>query len=910
MKLDGKTISQETLDQLPDDLQAQIIAEQISRQAIIDALQTAIIKKRDEAVKFRSASGIEQEWTEDEDHFEGVDDANRGNSKVLKPNHPSGVLTTKNAKRGTRSTVFLNITRQYVDSAAASVSEMGNPTDDRNFEIKAVPSREINKHKDNQTPVPNTTNDQGQPVNATVAQFVQQENANADKKALAAQNRIDTYLIECQWHAHQRLAVHDAAKIGSGCLKGPVPIIQKHKKSVKGEDGKLGLVIEEETVPASNRISVWNLFPSPDAGDNIHKGSYLCERDFANARTLKDMKQLEGYIPEQIDKVLEAGPKKKGGQDDGNKPNPSNGMDTEEYEIWYCYGILGREEIEAMGVIDSLTADEGEEPDEHDLKALKKIEELAGCPCIVTMANDIAIRATLNPLDSGEYPYDIITWERRDGSPWGRGISRIMRDAQRICNAGLRNLMDNAGYSGGVQIGFKKGSVKPMGQNADWKLQNVGFWEMTDDEAGGISDVLSFTQIPSVQKELMAIIQFGQKMAEDVTGMPLLIQGQTGSAPDTVGGMQLLNKNSTATRRMIARQIDDDLTEPHIRRYYDWLLMYGQEDEKGDYTIDARGSQALVERDIASQFAIQMVANALQPAFGINPYKAMSNTLRAEKIDPKTWQYTEDEFKKIQQQQAQAGSQDKSVQVAQIRVASAEKIAAADNAAELSQSQIQAAAEVKAVQERTVRDDQAMQTALQADNNLAMKKLELEERIAMLTYSTKQGISLQESKTQLAGLSMKLSTEKQLAASANALDASMHVSDKLHDNHAQLQDQSHEKDMQGTDIAQTNAADNANNADATDATKVQQQHEQDTQNNQQSHERQMEQMRQRHAKELASKQTTHDTAMESAGRAHEKAMQAKQHKNTINVANLKPAVQTPGKASNGRALSQTKKPKK
>jgi hypothetical protein len=37
------------------------------------------------------------------------------------------------------------------------------------------------------------------------------------------------------------------------------------------------------------------------------------------------------------------------------------------------------------------------------------------------------------------------------------------------------------------------------------------------------------------------------------------------------------------TRRMVARQIDDDLTEPHIRRYYTWILMYVKEEEKGDF---------------------------------------------------------------------------------------------------------------------------------------------------------------------------------------------------------------------------------------------------------------------------------------------------------------------------------------
>ena len=64
-------------------------------------------------------------------------------------------------------------------------------------------------------------------------------------------------------------------------------------------------------------------------------------------------------------------------------------------------------------------------------------------------------------------------------------------------------------YSGRPQLGFKKGAIKPLG-NADWKLDRITFWEMQDDDARTINDVLSFHQIPSLQEELMHIIQFWQ----------------------------------------------------------------------------------------------------------------------------------------------------------------------------------------------------------------------------------------------------------------------------------------------------------------------------------------------------------------------------------------------------------------
>ena len=70
------------------------------------------------------------------------------------------------------------------------------------------------------------------------------------------------------------------------------------------------------------------------------------------------------------------------------------------------------------------------------------------------------------------------------------------------------------------------------------------------------------------------------------------------AAPDTVGGMQMLHVNASAMLRRIAFNADNSVTRPHIKRYYDdWLMVHGDESEKGDATTDALGSTALVERE-------------------------------------------------------------------------------------------------------------------------------------------------------------------------------------------------------------------------------------------------------------------------------------------------------------------------
>ena len=96
----------------------------------LNAFTGAILTKRDEAVSGRQTCGIEAEWHEDEEAYQGVDDANRGFTRqhVQTPKRSYATATRDDTPR---STVFLNITRPYTDAAAARVADMLVPTDDR-----------------------------------------------------------------------------------------------------------------------------------------------------------------------------------------------------------------------------------------------------------------------------------------------------------------------------------------------------------------------------------------------------------------------------------------------------------------------------------------------------------------------------------------------------------------------------------------------------------------------------------------------------------------------------------------------------------------------------------------------------------------------------------------------------------
>ena len=79
-----------------------------------------------EAISGRASSGIEEEWTEDEEHYQGIDDANRAyqNANQLYRSRKASLTGNAPSNNGpSRSVVFLNITRPYTDAASARVAE-------------------------------------------------------------------------------------------------------------------------------------------------------------------------------------------------------------------------------------------------------------------------------------------------------------------------------------------------------------------------------------------------------------------------------------------------------------------------------------------------------------------------------------------------------------------------------------------------------------------------------------------------------------------------------------------------------------------------------------------------------------------------------------------------------------------
>ena len=618
----------------------------------LDMIGLKLSKTRSEAIDGRKASGIEDEWLEDEEYYEGVDDANRSELKAWR-GKPLGSKVIEDQDNSTRgSTIFLNITRAYVDAVSARMGDMMLPMDDKSWAITPTPRPELSGLAEGK--IPKAIKDSIAKGNKN-AQVQETQEAQAVEQAIEimkvakeaaknAEDQIWDWHVESQFNSHNRRLIEDAAKVGSGILKGPIPV--KSSKLVF-EDGKLKQV--EEIKPASIRIFYRNFFPDPACGEDIHSGNHTWERDDLTRAGLVKLVNAPGYITPQILKVIEEGPMSAEGDYTSDQTNPGLAAYGDEkrqnlYEIWYYHGAISTKELLAIDIMS----------EKENIKFANNEEYVH---VQVTMVNNRVLKATVSHLENGEFPYDVMVWQRRLNMPFGIGVARQLRPAQRIIVGAMRHMMDNAGVAGGPMLYIDTSLVQAAeGPNEvrPWKVF-INADDADSEDVNRTKEAIQFLKAPMIQEELQNIIELGLKLAEDITGLPLIMQGQTNQAtPETLGGMMLQNYNASSVLRRVARLYDDIVTTPHIRRYYKHILQHSKDDSmKGDFNIDARGSSALIEKDSANQALLQIGAYVNNPVFGKDPKKWLDKVLKAYHIDPDTLNFDDEQWKEIVEKMAQ-----------------------------------------------------------------------------------------------------------------------------------------------------------------------------------------------------------------------------------------------------------------
>lgn len=752
----------------------------------LNAFGLAIAAKRNEAVAARKESGIEEIWMACEEAYLGIDDLNRdqfAKAKWAKPTTMEGPVTTRSSGNdGVRSSAYVRLTSRYVDAGVAKICEIALPADDKPFSFEPTPIPELvnglvkppvpqmamppqgvpagppeapPQGMSPRQPGPQAGMPPGMAPPAPPVDIAAQTLDQATDAAGKAEKRISDWMVEAKHAREMRKVMHDSGRIGTGVLKAPFPAVRRSQAMSKTPAG-VALKIVESVVPSEKWVDPWNLFPAPACGEDIHSGDYILERDYLSPKTLKGLKGQEGYLNDQIDKVLEEGP----GKCNTDDISPHQKKNKHRFEVWYYYGSLTSEDmaIGNPGAAKTLKADQ---------------QEVYG---ILTLVNDTVIRVVFNPMESGRFPYQAMPWARRAGSWAGVGIAEQISMPQRMCNAATRAMINNAGKSAGAQIIVDKGAIIPADGNWTMTPDKI-WWKAPDSVVDDVRKAFMSITFPNMQPQMMAIVEYAFRLAEEASSIPLITQGQSGpTTPQTFGAAQLQDTNANTLLRSIGYALDDYITEPVIQGYYEWLLLDPEvpDDEKGDFRINAHGTIALVERAIQDQTLQSMMSMAVNPAFGLDPEKWAEEYLKSKRIDPRKVSLSDVDKAKRAQQQAPEDPRIASAKImAQGRV-EAEKVRA------------QGYVEAEKIEAQEINDRIAADAHLEM-NRLAFEQQEneldrqnklaiavIDERMQSTDLTSTERQTLDKIKAQLASTAMKLNVTKDLAVASHQIDIHKH----------------------------------------------------------------------------------------------------------------------------------------
>jgi hypothetical protein len=288
--------------------------------------------------------------------------------------------------------------------------------------------------------------------------------------------------------------------------------------------------------------------------------------------------------------------------------------------------------------------------------------------------------------------------------------------------------------------------------------------------------------------------------------------------------------NANVVLRRIVKNFDDHITVPLLTRFYDWNMAYSKKAAiKGDFTVDARGSTALLVRDMQNQALVQLGQYMGNPMVSmmVNWDEWFREMLKANHIDTSRILKTEEEIRAAIQQLQQNPPKPPQVQVAEINaqtkmaVVQAEQqhevqLAAGQNGVPHPAAQAAEIASQAKIEEANVKANAALQVArAKVEGELAyaekMREIEAQNaqaraqerqdqmQLAILEYATQQKISLEQVKADLAKTAMVEATKRQVAAVEAQIRTNEHRDGIAHEANQNALDRAHEATQNAQD---------------------------------------------------------------------------------------------------------------
>jgi len=435
----------------------------------------------------------------------------------------------------------------------------------------------------------------------------------AAEAARQLEKHIHDQLLDTNAVNGLRYAIFESAMLGTGVVKGPFNFYKRVHKWSAGEDGQRQYEPFEKMVPRLEHVSIWDFHPDPSA-TSIDDCEYVIQRHRMNRQQLRALSNHPFFNKRAIEDAIVRGP---------NYEDTIREDDTEPYYQENRYEVL-----EYWGVLDAKMARE------VGLDLPESVDEMDQVQINAWVCGPTVLRCVLNPFTPARIPYSAFPYEVNPYQIWGVGVAENMEDAQMLMNGHVRMAIDNLALAGNLVFDVDEASLVP-GQNFD-----IFPGKVFRRQSGVTGTAINGLKFPNTAPENIQMYQISRQLADEETGIPSVLHGQTGvtGTGRTASGLSMLMGSGSLSLKTVIKNIDDFLLKPLGEAYFQWNMQYNDESPEivGDLEIKPRGTSAVMQKEVRTQRLTALLQTVANPMLA--PFIKLPNLVRelaiAQDIDP------------------------------------------------------------------------------------------------------------------------------------------------------------------------------------------------------------------------------------------------------------------------------------
>lgn len=500
-----------------------------------------------------------------------------------------------------QSRIFVRLPKIKVRTVLAKIMDLLFPMSGQlNWGLKPSPVADLPPHVKNAViqELIDQTGQEPQQIHPDNLRKAIQEKAALRCKRMAheIQDQLSESPNRIGYQQHIKSTIKSSLVYGTGVFKGPLVRKEDRKRwthtlrmdhDTKKEYSVWELRDEqtERYLPYFENVSIWDAYPDMTAR-TPDQMRYFWQTHLMTITDLRELKSANYFDEAVIDQYIRD--YSEGDARMEQHEQQLRAMSEEDippdlenrYRAKERWGLITGRDLKLAGV------DISEDLEHHEFWSN------------IWLLGDKVIKAVLAPVRGAEMPYYLYYYDKDESSIFADGMMDDIRDPQSAFNASVRKALDQYGKSGAM-YGVNVSALAPGENPEDIYAEKVFKFASAED----MDKAMKVWIIPSYMGDGINMARFMQDYMDEVTA-PRYMQGdgRVKGAGETASGLSMLMGALNVNLKDLIKNFDMQITQPFITGMFHWNMQFNpREDIKGDYAVEAKGSTALIAKEVKAQ---------------------------------------------------------------------------------------------------------------------------------------------------------------------------------------------------------------------------------------------------------------------------------------------------------------------